>query len=118
MSKGFAKIIHYFTADIMNAYNTLISACNAEKNKSYKILTDADITGAGNAFDTKYAAMLEDYATCAPDESINNKCFVRLQGERDGGCLLEISADISICVLLWLGRAAIKHKFIGLPVKI
>ena len=56
----------------MNAYNALISAYNAENNKSYKLLTAADLTGAGDAFDLKYAAMMEDYATCAPDGSINN----------------------------------------------
>ena len=111
MAKGSAKIIHYFTADMMSAYNALISAYNAENNKSYKLLTADDLTGAGNAFDAKYAAMLEDYATCAPDGSINNKCFVWLQGESDGGSYIEYKLKMQV---LWehLQTLGFTHFFV------
>jgi len=111
MAKGSVKIIHYFTPDMINAYNALITAYNAENNKSYKLLTAADLTGAGNAFDAKYAAMLEDYATCAPDGSINNKCFVWLQGESDGSSYIEYKLKMQV---LWehLQTLGFTHFFV------
>ena len=85
MAKGAVKIVHYFTDEMMARYNALISEYNAQNNKSHSTLSDADLSGAGDAFDDKYNAMLEDYVAFAPDKTVKNKCFVWLQGEGDGG---------------------------------
>jgi lysophospholipase L1-like esterase len=83
MAKGACKIIHYFTTDAMEEYNRLISDYNTANSTSYATLTSSDLSGAGDAFDAKYKAMLRDYAEFAPDKTIANKCFVWLQGESD-----------------------------------
>ena len=83
MAKGACNIIHYFTTDAMEEYNRLISDYNTANSTSYAALTSSDLSGAGDAFDAKYKAMLRDYAEFAPDKTIANKCFVWLQGESD-----------------------------------
>lgn len=98
MAKGSAKIIHYFTEEMKDEYNTLISAYNAENNKTYRTLTSANLTGAGDAFDAKYTSMVEDYADFAPDKTIANKSFVWLQGESDGGSYIEYKLKMQV---LW-----------------
>ena len=111
MAKGAVKIVHYFTPDMVNAYNALISTYNAENGKSYKLLSAADLTGAGDAFDEKYKSMLEDYAACSPSGSINNKCFVWLQGEGDGGSYIEYKLKMQV---LWehLQTLGFTHFFV------
>ena len=111
MAKGSVKIVHYFTTDMMDTYNALISEYNAENGKSYKLLTTADLTGAGDAFDEKYESMLEDYAACTPDGSINNKCFVWLQGESDGSSYIEYKLKMRV---LWehLQTLGFTHFFV------
>ena len=85
MAKGAVKIVHYFTEEMMTRYNSLISEYNTQNNKAYSVLTSAGLSGAGDAFDDKYNAMLEDYAAFAPDKTLKNRCFVWLQGEGDSG---------------------------------
>ena len=85
MAKGSVNIIHYFTEEMRVAYNAKITAYNTENNTQYSTLAVSDLSGAGDAFDNKYNAMVEDYAALAPDATISNKCFVWLQGESDAG---------------------------------
>ena len=85
MAKGAVKITHYFTEEMMTRYNSLISEYNSQNSKAYSVLTTAGLSGAGDAFDDKFNAMLEDYAAFAPDNTLENKCFVWLQGEGDSG---------------------------------
>ncbi len=98
MAKGAVKITHYFTEEMINAYNTLISAYNAENGTSYASLSSANLSGAGDAFDAKYTAMVEDYVTATSDGSITNKCFVWLQGESEGGSSIEYKLKMQV---LW-----------------
>jgi lysophospholipase L1-like esterase len=83
MAKGACNIVHYFTTDAMEEYNRLITAYNSANSTSYATLTSSNLSGAGDAFDAKFKAMLKDYADFAPDKTIANKCFVWLQGESD-----------------------------------
>ena len=83
MAKGSCKIVHYFTEDAMDEYNRLISEYNSSNSTSYSTLTTSSLSGAGDAFDSKFNAMLKDYAEFAPYKTIVNKCFVWLQGESD-----------------------------------
>ena len=83
MAKGACNIVHYFTTDAMEEYNRLITAYNSANSTSYATLTSSNLSGAGDAFDAKFKAMLKDYADFAPDKTIANKCFVWLQGEGD-----------------------------------
>ena len=46
-------------------------------------MTSSSLSGAGDAFDAKFKAMLKDYAAFAPEKTIVNKCFVWLQGESE-----------------------------------
>ena len=83
MAKGSCKIVHYFTSDAMEEYNRLITEYNSANSTSYATLTSSSLSGAGDAFDAKFNAMLKDYAEFAPETTIANKCFVWLQGESD-----------------------------------
>lgn len=83
MAKGSCKIVHYFTESAMDEYNRLITEYNSANSTSYATLTSSSLSGAGDAFDAKYKAMLKDYAAFAPENTIINKCFVWLQGEGD-----------------------------------
>lgn len=81
MAKGSTQLTHYFDTEDNAQYNGLITAHNAANGTSYATLTS--VTGAGEAFNEKYNAMLRDYAELEPDNTIANKCFVWLQGESD-----------------------------------
>lgn len=85
MAKGSVNIIHYFTEEMRVSYNAKITAYNAAHGTKYGTLANSALSGAGDAFDDKYRAMVEDYAALAPDATIGNKCFVWLQGESDAG---------------------------------
>ena len=111
MAKGSTKIINYFTEDMMNEYNELITAYNTENGKSHSTLTTADLTGAGDAFDAKYNAMLEDYATFDPGKTIKNKGFFWLQGESDTHVYIEYKLKMQV---LWnhLKSLGFTHFFV------
>ena len=111
MAKGSIKIVHYFTLDVMNAYNDLICEYNAENGKSYKLLTATDLSGAGDAFVEKYESMVQDYVACTPDGCINSKCFVWLQGESDGSAYIEYKLKMQV---LWehLQTLGFTHFFV------
>lgn len=111
MAKGSTKIINYFTESMMNEYNELITAYNTENGTTHKTLTTADLTGAGDAFDAKYNAMLEDYADFAPDKTIKNKGFVWLQGESDTHVYIEYKLKMQV---LWhhLQSLGFTHFFV------
>ena len=111
MAKGAVKITHYFTEEMMDQYNALISAYNTENGKAYRLLTLADLSGAGDAFDAKYTSMVDDYDILAPDQSIQNKCFVWLQGESEGGSYMEYKLKMQV---LWthLQELGFTHFFV------
>ena len=98
MAKGSAKIVHYFTEEMATRYNTLITEYNNKNGKSYSTLSVDSLSGAGNAFDDKYSAMVEDYAIFAPGNTVKNKCFVWLQGESDGSNYIEYKLKLQV---LW-----------------
>lgn len=83
IAKGACNILHYFTEDTMEEYNRLLAEYNAAHSTSYQAITSSNLSGAGDAFDAKYTAMIRDYADFAPLNTIANKCFVWLQGESD-----------------------------------
>lgn len=111
MAKGSTKIKNYFTEAMRVAYNELITAYNTENGTSHAELAESDLTGAGDAFDAKYNAMLEDYAEWAPDKTIKNKCFVWLQGESDTHVYIEYKLKLQV---LWqhLQELGFTHFFI------
>lgn len=85
MAKGAVKIVHYFTEEMAERYNVLLEEHNSAYGTSYKALVPDNLSGAGDAFDKKYNSMLEDYAKSYPGNTLENKCFVWLQGEGDAG---------------------------------
>ena len=95
----------------MRAYNRRISAYNTNHNTSYALLTSSDLSGAGNAFDKKYKAMVEDYRAFAPDKRIQNTCFVWLQGESDFCSYTEYKLKLQV---LWshLQELGFTHFFV------
>jgi len=111
MAKGSAKIVHYFTPEMVTCYNTLITEYNNENGKSYSTLSVDSLSGAGDAFDKKYNAMVEDYATFASDKTVKNKCFVWLQGESDGSNYIEYKLKLQV---LWehLQELGFTHFFV------
>ena len=111
MAKGSAKIVHYFTEEMVVRYNSLITEYNTQNNKSYSILSADDLSGAGDAFDDKYSAMIEDYLASVPDATIKNRCFVWLQGESDGSNYIEYKLKLQV---LWehLQELGFTHFFV------
>ena len=111
MAKGAVKIVHYFTEEMVARYNALITEYNSENGNSYSTLSAASLSGAGDAFDAKYNAMIDDYVTFAPDNTVKNKCFVWLQGESDGGSYIEYKLKMQV---LWehLQTLGFSHFFV------
>lgn len=111
MAKGSTKIINYFTEAMKEDYNNRIQAYNAENSTSYATLSSSDLTGAGDAFDAKYNAMIEDYASFDSDKTIKNKCFMWLQGESDTHVYAEYRIKLQV---LWehLKTLGFTHFFI------
>lgn len=111
MAKGSTQITHYFDAADMAQYNELITAYNNTNGTSYVTLTST--TGAGEAFDAKYNAMLRDYAEIEPDNTIINKCFLWFQGESDAARSTYDEYKIKMQVL-WshLQRLGFTHFFV------
>ena len=112
MAKGSVKITHYFTEEMMTRYNALIAQYNAQNGSSYPALTRSNLSGAGDAFDGEYTAMLVDYADFAPHTTVENKCFVWLQGEGDaGGSYIEYKLKMQV---LWehLQELGFTHFFV------
>lgn len=99
MAKGAVKVDHYFNEEMATRYNTLITEYNTQNKKYYRMIDPASLSGASNAFDDKYKAMLEDYTMIVPNGTVTNKCFVWLQGEGDaGGSYIEYKLKLQV---LW-----------------
>ena len=73
--------------------------------------TNEKVVGAGEAFDEKYSAMVEDYALLNPQNTIKNKCFVWLQGESGGDSTVAYKMKMEI---LWdhLKELGFTHFFV------
>jgi len=112
MAKGSVKITYYFTEEMATRYNALIAEYNAQNGSVYPALNLSGMSGAGDAFDNEYNAMLEDYAEFAPDGDVENRCFVWLQGEGDaGGSYIEYKLKMQV---LWehLQELGFSHFFV------
>lgn len=111
MAKGSNKIVDYFTEEMVDRYNTLIREYNDQNGKAYSTLSVDSLSGAGNAFNDKYNAMVEDYAAFAPDNTVKNKCFVWLQGESDGSSYIKYKLKMQV---LWeyLQELGFTHFFV------
>lgn len=111
IAKGSTQITHYFDATDMTEYNKLITSYNSDNGTSYATLTST--SGAGEAFNEKYNAMLRDYADIEPDNTIVNKCFLWLQGESDATRSTYAEYKIKMQVL-WshLQRLGFTHFFV------
>ncbi len=112
MAKGACKIIHYFTSDTAEEYNRLITEYNSTNSTNYSTISVKNLSGAGDAFDAKYTAMLNDYAEFKPESTISNKCFVWLQGESDTHKYVEYKLKLQA---LWshLQTLGFTHFFIA-----
>lgn len=111
MAKGSTQITHYFSNEDKTQYNALITAYNSANGTSYATLTST--SGASEAFDAKYNAMLRDYAEIEPNNTITNKCFLWLQGEGDAANSSYAEYKIKLQVL-WshLQRLGFTHFFV------